>query len=340
LPSNPGGDAAPGTLGAPLIAADTADRVVLIDDQPVVGEAVRRLLVDLAGFDYCHIADPRTALARLLALSPSVVLLDLVMPDIDGLTLLAQIRQHPQLAHLPVVLLSTTDDAATKARAFEAGADDYLVKLPERAELQARLRYHSRNHRTLVERDAAFEALRDSQRKLQQMTRELLHLSRVDGLTGLLNRRYFDEQLALELRRARRSGLPVSLVMIDIDCFKAYNDHCGHVQGDICLKAVAAALRAAAQRAGDHVARYGGEEFAVIAAACDAEQAGQLAQRLLAAVDALALPHPAAVLPTVTLSLGHGAALPQDTPDSLIRRVDAALYQAKQGGRHRAQAAP
>ena len=334
------GAAAPAPeAGAPLPPNPAINLVVVVDDQPMIGEAVRRMVVAMGDFDFHYVANPLQAIDTLLGLAPSVLLLDLVMPEIDGIQLLGMIRAHPRLVRLPVVLLSTTDDAATKARAFEAGADDYLVKLPEKTELQARLRYHARSYQTLVQRDEAFEALRESQRKLQQMTLELLQLSQVDGLTGLINRRHFDELLAQELRRSARGAQPLALLMIDIDHFKRYNDHFGHVQGDHCLKAVARAVQLTARRAGDHVARYGGEEFAVIAPNCDVPQAAELARRVGAAVDALRVPHPESVQPWVSLSIGYAVALPDESPDSLIRRADAALYQAKAAGRHRAQEA-
>ena len=127
--------------------------------------------------------------------------------------------------------------------------------------------------------------------------------------------------------------------MIDIDHFKRYNDHFGHVQGDDCLKAVAQAPKRTARRAGDPVARYGGEEFAVIALACNVSQTAELASRIGVAVDGLRIPHPGSVRPWVSLSMGYAVALPGESPDSLIRWAKAALYQAKDAGRHCAMAA-
>lgn len=209
-----------------------ADFVLLVDDQPMVGEAIRRIVEPMAGFDYHYLCDPMSAIETLEAIKPSVVLLDLQMPHKDGLTLLGEIRRHPRLQGVPVVMLSGTESAQTKAMAFEAGTDDYLVKIPERAELQARLRYHSRAYKTRLQRDEALQALRESQRKLQELNLQLLQLSQVDGMTGLANRRHFDDSLALELRRAERNRVPLSLILIDVDHFKRFNDSFGHQAGD------------------------------------------------------------------------------------------------------------
>jgi diguanylate cyclase (GGDEF)-like protein len=162
--------------------------------------------------------------------------------------------------------------------------------------------------------------------------------SYVDGLTGIANRRYFDVALDRELRRAQRLGGPLSLLLTDIDSFKAYNDHFGHQAGDTCLSTVAQALAARLKRPADVAARYGGEEFAAILPDTDAAQARQLAENIRAHVASLNLPHaPNAVHPHVTLSIGV-ASLEKgrlDEPKALIEAADKALYAAKRGGRDR-----
>ena len=311
--------------------------VLMIDDQPMVGEAVRRLLLDIEGLDYHYVPDPLSAAAAVREMRPAVVLLDLVMPVKDGLAVLAEIRADPTIADTPVVMLSTTDDTSTKARAFEAGADDYLVKLPDRIELQARVRYHARAFAIRRERDQAVQALRESQRRLQELNLQLLQLSQSDSLTGLANRRFFDEVLDSELRRAGRAGQPLSLLMIDNDHFKKYNDHYGHQQGDHCLRKVAQTLKTSARRAGDTSARYGGEEFAVILPTTDAAAAAIAARNLCHAVRALAEPHAASPLEQVTVSIGHATWLGGQAMEAgpLIVAADEALYRAKEKGRDR-----
>ena len=173
--------------------------------------------------------------------------------------------------------------------------------------------------------------------KLEAANNELARLSTTDPLTGLFNRRYFDETLALELNRAGRSGGAVTMLMVDIDHFKKYNDALGHPAGDVCLKLVADVLRRNAQRAGEFAARIGGEEFAVIASNLDAAGAQALAERILRDMAALKIPHPATPLGHVTVSIGVSTLedCTDHTPQQLISRADAALYRAKDEGRNR-----
>lgn len=199
-------------------------------------------------------------------------------------------------------------------------------------------------HQRLVERELAAhrdhlaDLVRERTEALQQANAQLEALSRSDPLTGLPNRRHFDEVTAAEFRRAQRTGQPLSLLLCDVDFFKRYNDTQGHAQGDACLKAVAQALRGCFGRAGDVAARIGGEEFAVVLPGCDAEGAAQAGERLRAAVAALAIPHTASeVAPHVTLSIGVAQYDPaaMDRFDALFSQADLALYRAKHQGRDR-----
>ena len=174
-----------------------------------------------------------------------------------------------------------------------------------------------------------------------QHTALLQEMAYVDGLTGIANRRHFDESLHIEWRRCLRNGKPISLVMIDIDHFKHYNDEYGHLQGDTCLQAVAAALRDGLGRAQDLVARYGGEEFVCLLPECSLTGARQVAEHLAAAVRALALEHHASpVSDIVTISIGIATTTPDhhNAPDVLLASADANLYRAKQAGRNRVDA--
>lgn len=179
--------------------------------------------------------------------------------------------------------------------------------------------------------------------EVQRLNQELGDLARRDGLTGLANRRAFDEALALEWDRARRTGRPLALLMVDVDHFKAYNDHFGHPAGDTCLTRLATALSAVVRRPGDQAARYGGEEFTVLLPDTDETGAEATARRLMAEVDALALPHPrSSAGRTVTVSVGVAVTRPAGAADrqGLVVRADAALYAAKHAGRHRYVVAP
>ena len=173
---------------------------------------------------------------------------------------------------------------------------------------------------------------------LHEAQKRLRHLATTDALTGLANRREFDEQLHLEVQRARRSGEPLALVMADIDAFKAYNDHCGHAAGDDCLRQFALAMKSVFARELDVVARYGGEEFAILLPGTGVEGAFNLTERLLQRLQREALPHPASpVAAVVTASFGITAFGARDPDDEihLLRRADRALYEAKQTGRNR-----
>lgn len=161
--------------------------------------------------------------------------------------------------------------------------------------------------------------------------------------SGLANRRAFDDALHAEWRQGQRRGTPLALIMIDIDHFKAYNDRYGHQDGDVCLQAVAKALKTGCGRPHDLVARYGGEEFVCLLPECDLAAAQAKAEELCRSVAALGIPHDAsATAPMVTISLGVAAAVPEENSSSvwLLATADAALYQAKSGGRNRVCVAP
>ncbi len=191
--------------------------------------------------------------------------------------------------------------------------------------------------RTLAEQIAGRIELALLNQKLQRANQELAALARRDSLTGVANRRQFDEVLEAEWRRARRVRAPVALVFADVDHFKAYNDACGHQAGDACLQTIARTLATVAHRAGDLVARYGGEEFAIILPGLDGDQAVVLAEAMRRAVEQQSLPHPAApVGGIVTASLGVCSRIPRrgDTAATLVHETDLALYRAKSSGRN------
>jgi diguanylate cyclase (GGDEF)-like protein len=191
--------------------------------------------------------------------------------------------------------------------------------------------------RTLAEQVAGPIELALVNRRLHAANRELAAISRRDALTGLANRRAFDEAFDLEWRRAGRAGAPLALVLADIDHFKAYNDALGHPAGDACLVRVARVLAAAASRAGDVVARYGGEEFAILAPGLDLDRAAEFAESMRGALGAAAIPHPAAATAEVTSSFGVAAFTPgpETKQVELLGAADAALYRAKSAGRNR-----
>jgi len=179
------------------VAREHLAMVLLVDDQFMVGEAVRRALAMAGDIDFHYCAEPDEAVAVAERTRPTVILQDLVMPGVDGLTLVRCYRANPATRDVPIIVLSTKEEPATKSAAFAAGANDYLVKLPDSIELVARIRYHSRPYHNLRQRDEAFRALRHSQQQLLESNLQLERLSNSDGLTGLSNRRYFDEYLGV-----------------------------------------------------------------------------------------------------------------------------------------------
>jgi two-component system chemotaxis family response regulator WspR len=312
-------------------------RVLLVDDQRIIVEAVRRMLAAHPDIEFHFCTDPHAALSHALTVQPTVILQDLVMPGFDGFDLIAAYRAEAALRDVPVLVLSTKEEASTKAHSFALGANDYLVKLPDQLELLARIRHHSRGYINQLQRDAAYRALRSSQDELARVNQELRKLAALDGLTGIGNRRRFDDAAHTEWQRGRRHATPLALLLCDVDHFKLFNDHFGHPAGDDCLKRVAAALTGQLKRPADVAARYGGEEFALLLPDTDLAGALRLAEACRASLETLALPHPRVPGGVVTLSIGAACATPgEDTSlEGLVAAADAALYGAKRAGRNR-----
>jgi two-component system chemotaxis family response regulator WspR len=323
--------------------------VLLVDDQAMVAEAIRRMLVDEPDIEFHYCSDPRAAIQAAISLNATIILQDLVMPEIDGMMLVRFYRANPASRDIPIIVLSSKDDPSIKSEAFSNGANDYLVKLPDKVELVARIRAHSRSYMAQAERDAAYQALRDLQRQLEnsnaqleESNRELHRLSSLDGLTGIANRRQFDKMLDQEWQRALRNCTELSLIMIDIDYFKLFNDTYGHQAGDDCLKTVALTLDRIVHRPSDVVARYGGEEFALVLPETDTLGAQRVAEKMRDTVTRLNIRHEASkVTNKISLSIGVATMNPRgsESPDMLLAAADDALYRAKHAGRNRIEVA-
>jgi len=321
----------------PRALDDSKSVVLLVDDQLMIGEALRRSLADEPNIVFHFCSEPGAAIATAERMAPTVILQDLVMPGIEGLTLVREYRALEATRHTPIIVLSTREDPATKRDAFAAGANDYLVKLPDKIELIARIRYHSQAFSSRRQRDAAYEALHESQRQLMAANIELQRVSNMDGLTGLNNRRRFDEYALTEWRRALREQVPFGLLLIDIDQFKHYNDSNGHLAGDELLRRVGDTLRSCCGRPGDLPARYGGDEFAVVLPGIQAKGLKVIGERLCQGVRDLKISHGDAVAaPYVTLSVGGAMTVPRvdDGVINLIGIADRNMYQAKARGRN------
>lgn len=312
--------------------------ILLIDDQAMIAEAVRRALSSENDIDFHYCQDPTKAIKLASEINATVILQDLVMPEIDGLMMVRYFRVNKATSKIPIIVLSTKEEATIKSEAFKLGANDYMVKLPDKIEMIARIRYHSRAYINQLERDEAFRALEESRQKLAEANRTLQKLSSLDGLTGIANRRSFDEILKKEWNRAVRAEKSIGLIMLDIDFFKLYNDHYGHQGGDDCLKKVAKGLESAIHRETDFLARYGGEEFSAVLPDTDLNGAVKVAEEMRLAIQNLKLEHAKSkVADFVSISIGVSAIVPLQgmEPEALIAAADQALYRAKEDGRNR-----
>ena len=248
---------------------------------------------------------------------PDLILLDVMMPDMDGYAVLRSLRDDPRTAHISVIFISGLDRPEDEANGLKMGASDYIVKPFNQTVVMARVALHL---------------------QVVRQRRMLERLAHIDGLTELANRRRFDEVYDREWQRARRSGRPLSLGLLDIDAFKQYNDRYGHPAGDRALRSVARVAGAAMRRPHDLAARYGGEELVLLMPDTGAADAVLVMTELRDAITALAIAHESSnVTPVLTVSVG-GATLLADSGEQqfeLFESADAHLYRAKQAGRNR-----
>lgn len=310
-------------------------RVFVVDDDPTVLNVLVSLLQ--AEFDVSAALNGRDALRLVRRDPPDLVLLDVQLPDVDGFTLCRRLKADPLTADTPIAFLTAHGDEASELEGLSAGAEDFIAKPPRGAVVLARCR-------NLV--------------RLKRQADLLRREARRDGLTGLANKRHFNDALANELLRARRQHKPVSVVLLDIDHFKAFNDHYGHLAGDGALTRVGQILTGLASRPGDLAGRLGGEEFALLLPDTTLQGAMALAQRVLSAFAGSGIahqtsptaPHLSCSLGVATqdpvgeTALGHRetdvAPLDMDASTELLSRADAALYRAKHLGRNQAAADP
>jgi diguanylate cyclase (GGDEF)-like protein len=262
---------------------------------------------------------------------PDIILLDAQLPDIDGFDVALKIRAMEKVEDWTAIifLTSMTKDEDLE-RGIEVGGDDYLLKPISEVVLKAKMKAMLR----LVEMQRSLVSLTA---QLNDANATLKKLSATDGLTGIANRRMYDELAIREWRRCERMKKPLALVMIDVDHFKLFNDKYGHQVGDECLKAVAAQVGKFAPRATDLAARYGGEEFVMVLGETDTDGAKWIANRLRQQVSDLNIPHYATESRHVTISCGVASVVPSEncSLEILLKSADHALYQAKETGRDR-----
>ena len=304
-------------------------KILLVDDDIASIAVLRRALGDLGQLRFATSGPDALRLAR--DSPPDLVLLDVELPGLTGFEVCAAMRRDPVLHDIPIIFITSHDSIEDEVTGLTLGAVDFIAKPLRPALVIARVR---------------------TQLTLKSMADALRRAAVTDVVTGVANRRKFEDTLAFEWARAARTRAPLSLLMVDIDFFKGYNDRHGHRAGDDCLRLAAAAMARAVRRATDLLARYGGEEFAVVLPETPPHGAAIVAQRLLGEIDALALPHPASpVAGHITVSVGAATAArvaiaPVDpprgdgeiaTPSELVVAADQALYGAKRAGRHRVE---
>jgi diguanylate cyclase (GGDEF)-like protein len=302
---------------------------VLVAEDSITSQMLIRAYIEEAGHQVITVENGQQAVDVFREERPDLVLLDVTMPIKDGIEAAKDIRKltDNEKDWVPIIFLSAMSKPGAIARAIDAGGDDYLVKPIEALVLNAKLR--------------AMQRIAKMRQQLHKANSELKMIAVKDGLTGLSNRRHFDETMERELKRAIRIGSSLSLVLCDIDLFKNYNDNYGHQGGDDCLKCVAEAMIKATNRPGDLVARYGGEEFGFILPATDLEGAQVIAESIRKTIDVLDIEHAySSVADHVTLSCGVATIHPQkdyniaDLARLLIESADQGLYRAKQNGRN------
>jgi len=294
-------------------------KILVIDDDAIVTETIG-ILFDQE-LTVLSAASGKEGIAVAQSELPDLILLDVKMPDMDGYETCRQIQGDTDTAAIPIIFLTAKNESTDEAMGLELGAIDYITKPIVPQIIKARVKNHLTQKR---QRD------------------ELENLSAIDALTGIANRRRLDEYLENEWRRAARNKYSVSLMMIDIDHFKNFNDTYGHQAGDDCLRDVAKTIAASPQRPSDLVARYGGEEFCVVLPDTPEDSARDLAERVRANVENLAIKHSGSPdFSVVTVSVGVATAAPSDKEtnfDGLIKTADEQLYHAKESGRNQISA--
>jgi diguanylate cyclase (GGDEF)-like protein len=319
--------------------------ILIVDDSKIMRSLFESYLKDEGYKDILLARSAREAFEKLGMYSPSsvksdvdLILMDIIMPGMDGIEACKHIKRDERFKDIPIIMVTASKDIANLQLAFAAGAMDYITKPLDKTVLLARVRSALKLKHEMDRRKAREEELMEVTRQLEAANQSLRRISSIDGLTGLVNRRHFEELLRREWRRAVKEGSPISFIMIDIDFFKHYNDTYGHLQGDECLKKIALALKGVLKRPGDIIARYGGEEFLAMLVDTDTKGALVVAEKMKSAVEKLAIEHSDSPISNiVTISLGISSAIPRrDLPSSaLITEADKALYMAKEEGRNR-----
>lgn len=292
---------------------ENMDKILVIDDSPVQAEFLASILKDDYLVTACHTAGEGLAAAKQGGFS--LILLDVVMPEMDGFTLLQELKEAEDTRHIPVILLTSLTDVQYEEHGLLLGAVDYVTKPFNPVIIKARVNTHV---------------------QLYHYHMQIRRKAMVDELTGVANRRRYQEEYPVRWREAIRFELPFSICIFDIDKFKAYNDTFGHPAGDKVIASVAQTAASYFHRSSDLFARYGGEEFVALILGGDGHTVFEFLQTVRQAVEDLHIQHNSPVSPWVTISVGGATVVPtpREDPQDFLKRADAMLYDAKNFGRN------
>jgi diguanylate cyclase (GGDEF)-like protein len=310
--------------------------ILIVDD---ITENLRLLstMLDKQGYEVLTVTNGEMALKTVFNKVPDLILLDIMMPEMDGYQVCQALKSNEVTNDIPVIFLSALNDIFDKVKAFEYGAVDYITKPFEEEEVFMRIRNQLilKKQKILLQKE--IEKRQKIERLLIHANKNLEKIANLDALTGIANRRFFNEILSQEWQRCNRENTFLALILCDLDYFKNYNDYYGHQKGDECLKSFAQIINSCVKRAADLVARYGGEEFAVILPNTNLEGAKEVGELIRNHLNTARLLHEkSAISDYLTVSLGVVSMIPDSdfTPENLIKFADEALYQAKNNGRN------
>ncbi len=319
-------------------------KILIVDDRPE-NLLVLESLIDDPKIELLKATSGMDALGYTLDHELALVLLDVNMPEMDGYEVAELMRGNKLTRNIPIIFVTAEHkEKAHIFKGYDSGAVDYLFKPLEPAVLLGKIKiflelFYQRE--ALEEKSAELNRrlgeLQDLQQQLEETNQQLTLLSTTDGLTGLYNRRRFDEIFLAEWKRGTRNNQPLSILLVDIDHFKNYNDRFGHLCGDATLKTVANKLKNTARKQIDTIARYGGEEFIAILPETDSDGAMKIAERMRIEIEGLAISNPIdAQKINITVSIGVATIVPSQSQKAvdLIAEADKNLYKAKAAGRN------
>jgi len=316
---------------------------ILIVDDSEDQLLVLKSILNAEGYRNIHLAESAEKAFEFLGLEGKkkkndidLILMDVTMPGINGIEACGKIKKEESLRDIPIIMVTALREETHLQSAFHAGAMDYIKKPINKIELLARVHSALRLKRETDSRKEREREIMEMAEELDAANKQLTRMSYMDGLTAVPNRRYYEEFFTREWKNAIRDDGCISLIMFDIDYFKAYNDTYGHLNGDDCLKKIAITLSKALKRPRDFLCRYGGEEFIAVLPGTDKKGALEVANRFLRETEKLKIKHrTSSAGKNVTISIGVATAKPgrREKSSSLVNKADEALYQAKQSGR-------